>query len=546
MAAVLAAGAPTGDIPSRQWTLQQWEDWETWNNPALLVDWSGPGLPGWQFVPEDEGDEGIFMQLTSEEEGTLHDLGVPDEVRRSIRDMLRTMTNHQNEDVGAEYRWGLRCWLLAWRAGCDQVQQVVNVIQQRVQGPVAYFPVVRDPRGRAQRERCVAFNRQWTAVMTQLLDALVDREMVNGCASAPAATADAMGSDAVSRGVRERSRSRDSGVGVGSSSSSSSTRFRTTRTRRVVGRARALPEDGASSSSVAAGDSRVGTDGDTDVSDLVQRLQPHEAQRLERAGVRRQTITALGRFLEDLAVVNTGGTRRDLRPETVQWCLHVTDRAVQMAIEMQDAILWVLTRRLQRGDAALALPDEDQRGESAQIVHELVVGLARAYLLALHNGVSDSWLDPETLPDFLRGRGSASEASPVEGGEDGAGAVDVGERDVDTLADDGREGRATERSRSPINRDRDAAVSSAGPALVHSGSDPLVPVDAAGESASSAMDGDVVQFMQRLTTPEVVTLEDRLVGDRCIGELRRLLGRLTALREALPGQDVALGRLVPC
>ena len=547
IAAVLAAGAPTGEITSRQWTLQQWEDWETWNNPALLVDWSGPGLPGWQFVPEDESDEGVFMQLTSEEEGTLHELGVPDEVRRGIRDMLRTMTNHQNEDVGAEYRWGLRCWLLAWRAGCDQVQQVVNIIQQRVQGPVAYFPVVRDPRGRAQRERCVAFNRQWTAVATQLLDALVDREMVNGCASASNTAEVAMGSGEASRGVRERSRSRDSGVGVGLFLVVVLLPDSVLRGRDVwFGCARALPEDGASSSSVAAGESRVGTDGDTDVSDLVQRLQPHEAQRLERAGVRRQNHNGVGTFpWKIFAVVNEGGTRRDLRPETVQWCLHTTDRAVQMAIEMQDAILWVLTRRLQRGGDALALPDEDQRGESAQIVHELVVGLARAYLLALHNGVSDSWLDPETLPDFLRGRGSTSEASPEEGGDAGAGAVanvvDVGVRDVDPPADavlDGREGRATDRSRSPTGRGRDAAASSAGPAPVHSGSDSLEPVAASVESATSVMDGDVVQFMQRLTTPEVVLLEDRLVGDRCIGELRCLLERLTALREASPGQDV--------
>ena len=155
MAAALEAGAAPFVPTSSRWSLQQWEDWEAWSNPLLVVDWAGQGLPDWEFVRDEEDDEGVFMQLTAAEEDILHRMQVPDEVRRRIRDMLRTLVNHQNEDVGAEYRWGLRRWLLAWQEGCTQLGQVVEILQQRVQGPVAYYPVVRDPRGRAQRERCI-------------------------------------------------------------------------------------------------------------------------------------------------------------------------------------------------------------------------------------------------------------------------------------------------------------------------------------------------------------------------------------------------------
>ena len=492
MAAALEAGAAPFVPTSRRWSLQQWEDWEAWSNPLLVVDWAGQGLPDWEFVPDEEDDEGVFMQLTAAEEDILHRMQVPDEVRRRIRDMLRTLVNHQNEDVGAEYRWGLRRWLLAWQEGCTQLGQVVEILQQRVQGPVAYYPVVRDPRGRAQRERCIAFNRQWTAVLLPLLETLVDGAMVAGCAAEPQG-------DAV-RPPRERSRSRD---GSGSSASTTSARFRTHRARRVVGRPVSTSDEAASaarspvarSSNSESGGSAVLGDDDTDTSGLVQRLQPEEARRLACLGVRRQTITALGRFLENLAVVSEGGTRRDMDVRTVQWCLHTTDRAIQMAIGMQDQVLGVLTCRLRRGRAALPLPDEEQRGESAQMAHELVVGLARAYLLALHDGVANSWLDPETLPDVLRGRDSDSESLLV----DAAAGEDVRDRSRSPVREvppeacpvgepaDGADARG--RSHSPVEAVQQRASTSGSAAsstrVTHGGED-------------AALDGDGVQMMQRM------------------------------------------------
>ena len=81
---------PWGGGNAQQWTAAQWADWEKWVSPVLVVDWVGDGLPEASFEPDDEdGDEGVFMQLDMGEEDLLHQLNVPDERRRDIRDLLR-------------------------------------------------------------------------------------------------------------------------------------------------------------------------------------------------------------------------------------------------------------------------------------------------------------------------------------------------------------------------------------------------------------------------------------------------------------------------
>ena len=252
---------------------------------------------------------------------------------------------------------------------------------------------------------------------------------------------------------------------------------------------------------------------DAESSSLVQRLQTPEATWLMDRGVRRQTVDALERFLDGLASAGADG-RRDMDVATVQWCLHVTDRAIQRAMAMQDEVVVVLARRLCR-EGDLPMPDEEQRGEAAQAAHELVVGLARTYLLALHNAVSEAWLDPECLPDHLRGRGTG---------------------------DEGRRSRSRTPPRaidgaSPVNILVNAgqAASSSGSSLTVGGAGSATGVsDVVGGSGVSRAedDGDVSGLMQALNHHDVAHLEDCNVGAHCIHALGELLDRLRRAREA--------------
>ena len=72
--------------------------WEDANNGDVAH--GGPG--------GDEGDSHSLMQLTREEEVALDDLGVDDDLRRSLRDLLHGLQEQENRDVGAEYRWGVQ------------------------------------------------------------------------------------------------------------------------------------------------------------------------------------------------------------------------------------------------------------------------------------------------------------------------------------------------------------------------------------------------------------------------------------------------------
>ena len=539
MAAALRAGAPLESTPrsGERWTLQQWEDWERWNNPALVVDWSGRGLPGWQFMAEDDtDDDGVFMQLTDGEEDLLHRLHVPDAVRRDMRDMLRTLQNHQDEDVGAEYRWGLHRWLQAWSRGCAEVERVIEILRERVGGPVPYYPVLRRPRALAQRARCVAFNRQWSAVVMPLLEALVDAAMIGEPADTPASPSEGSGRATGSAEETPRPRSRSPLPSrSASSSSSSSTRFRITRTARVVGRRSpsTTPATMAGDTDVDAAGSGPGpgatggppldpvatvdcpTDAEivdeavvtgcanADSSSLVQRLQTPEATWLMERGVRRQTVDALGRFLDGLASAGADG-HRDMDIATVQWCLHVTDRAIQRAMAMQDEVVVVLARRLCReGDL-----DEEQRGEAAQAAHE-----ARTYLLALHDSVSE---DPECLPDHLRGRGNGDEGRRSRSRTPPRAIA--GDSPVNVLVN---AGQVASSSGSSLNVDGAASVTGV--------SDDVV--DGSGVSRAED-DGDVSGLMQTMNQNDVAHLEDCNVGAHCIHALGELLDRLRRAREA--------------
>ena len=233
---------------------------------------------------------------------------------------------------------------------------------------------------------------------------------------------------------RSRSRSRTQSPAVAveeGSSSSTDRRWRVTRARRRVGTAD-VPGP-ALSSAAALGESTMSTpdvssadpppvpettatvegvnaatvvnmaDADAEDVTLVQRLQPAEARELQRLGVRRDTITALGLFLGELAsICDNTHPGSDVMPEDVQWALRVVERAMHLSAGTQDFISAILASRLNRQSGGCILPDGDGRGGVVQMAHAFLIGTARTYLDDLQNLLADAWVNPESLPAELR------------------------------------------------------------------------------------------------------------------------------------------------
>ena len=468
------------------WSRQQWEDWEGWAiNSILVVDWGQDGLPldeDVHFMEEDDEagflqmggcaamdvDAFSLMELTEDEEALLAELHLPDAVRRGLRETLRTLQRHDAEDQGPEYRWSTAEWVASWDQACADVSRVVQCLRRRLgaEGPVEYWPVVRTPRAAAQRVRSLQWARQWTPVVVQILEALVDCHMVQRVDAIPV-------QPRPRGGPASRSRSRDSLSASSDGPAMGGRPRRVSRARRRVGAGdnggratrdipaadnaapassvsrtpempaagmhtadvvqsppvstlpassvEGVPAGGGSSlgvstlpassvegvstgggSSVGPGP-HVGVDADVEGASLVQRLQPGEARELQRLGVRRDTITALGLFLGELASVCDGThPGSDVAPEDVQWALRVVERALFLSAGTQDFIASILAARLQRGRDGCVLPDGDGRGGVVQMAHAFMVGAARTYLDDLQNLLADAWVNPESLPAELR------------------------------------------------------------------------------------------------------------------------------------------------
>ncbi|OLQ06420.1 hypothetical protein AK812_SmicGene10293 [Symbiodinium microadriaticum] len=391
-----------------------------------------------------------LMELTEDEEALLAELHLPDAVRRNLRETLRTLQRHDAEDQGPEYRWSTAEWVASWDQACADVSRVVRCLRRRLgeEGSVEYWPVVRTPRAAAHRVRSLQWARQWTPVVVQILEALVDCHMVQRVDAIPV-------QPRPRGGPASRSRSRDSPSASSDGPSMGGRPHRVSRARRRVGagdsggRATmdtpvpvadnapgvvrsslpastpgpteenavgvddALPTSSLSTSSVGGAavgggssaevDPTVGVAVDVDGASLVQRLQPGEARELQRLGVRRDTITALGLFLGELASICDGThPGSDVVPEDVQWALRVVERALFLSAGTQDFIASILAARLQRGRDACVLPDGDGRGGVVQMAHTFMVGAARTYLDDLQNLLADSWVNPESLPEELR------------------------------------------------------------------------------------------------------------------------------------------------
>ncbi|CAE7406906.1 unnamed protein product, partial [Symbiodinium microadriaticum] len=410
-------------------------------NSVLVVDWAQDGLLSDEDVHYmDEDDEAGFLQmggyagldvdtfslmeLTEDEEALLAELHLPDAVRRNLRETLRTLQRHDAEDQGPEYRWSTAEWVASWDQACADVSRVVRCLRRRLgeEGSVEYWPVVRTPRAAAHRVRSLQWARQWTPVVVQILEALVDCHMVQRVDAIPV-------QPRPRGGPASRSRSRDSPSASSDGPSMGGRPHRVSRARRRVGagdsggRATmdtpvpvadnapgvvrsslpastpgpteenavgvddALPTSSLSTSSVGGAavgggssaevDPTVRVAEDVDGASLVQRLQPGEARELQRLGVRRDTITALGLFLGELASICDGThPGSDVVPEDVQWALRVVERALFLSAGTQDFIASILAARLQRGRDACVLPDGDGRGGVVQMAHTFMVGAA--------------------------------------------------------------------------------------------------------------------------------------------------------------------------
>ncbi|CAE7677988.1 unnamed protein product [Symbiodinium microadriaticum] len=386
-------------------------------------------------------DVSNLMQLTEQEEQLLCDLHVPDSVRADLQRVMRTLETHANNDEGPEFRWGVQEFLAAWDRGLQSTEHIIGCLRRRVghQGAPPYYPVVRTPRQAADRVRALAWGRTLTGVFCPAMEALVD------CTTVPVAP----GTGGRPRAGVSRTDAAASDSGA-SSSSSRSGAMQVRRVRRRVGtadpprsstdtegvavEAAAVPGADGGATSVAATEVQAATtvaavadvadmapsassgvtptrardevsvvDVDTEGSSLVQRLQPAEAQELSRLGVRRETIGAIGLLLGEMArICEDGAGLGDVQPHDLQWGLRVLDRAMLRAAGVQDTIMAILVRRLQRDGGPCVLPEGDARGGMVQLVHGLLVALSRTYLEDLANNMVDSWLNPDSLPEELR------------------------------------------------------------------------------------------------------------------------------------------------
>ncbi|CAE7884476.1 yipf6, partial [Symbiodinium sp. KB8] len=472
---------------SAAWSSQRWDDWEAWlEGPALMVDWSQPGVPQqWWF--EDEYDEGGFlqvqvlptraacgcalpagvrharalllgcagyeqgvaaewdvvnlMQLTADEEQLLSDLHVPDSLRADLRGMMR-LQNHANNDQGPEFRWGVQEYLEAWDRGTG------------------------GPPGGTDNDRAASSSSRSPSLQVRRVRRRV------GTADAPRSSTDRVNShvEPVASGEDgERvlgAQPQDTGSVEGSSHNT----------------APDTSAEGCPSSVADGGGANTGAMdvAPGDASSLVQRLQTAEAQELTRLGVRRDTINALGLLLDELAAVCAGEVQTDVPPEDVQWGLRVLDRAVLRAEGVQDTIMAILVRRIRGQDGPCRLPEGEARGGMVQMVHRLLIAMSRTYLDDLTNNMVDGWLNPEVLLAELRAEplppvlGRADPEDVNYGSVGGYGEVVEApavpaEMDVTTL------------ERPATSSVGDVLVPSAGPATPESGPVPnLAPV---GESA---------------------------------------------------------------
>ncbi|CAE7781833.1 unnamed protein product [Symbiodinium sp. CCMP2592] len=133
----------------------------------------------------EEEDDAALMQLTPTEESLLHDLGVCDELRARLRELLRGLELQEQRDVGAEYRWGVQQLLHSSFEATSVVQGVLRILRDRVQpsGVMCSFPCQRVPPLGPLRSRVVAWMSEYRHLVVQAFDREIEASLreLTGC-----------------------------------------------------------------------------------------------------------------------------------------------------------------------------------------------------------------------------------------------------------------------------------------------------------------------------------------------------------------------------
>ena len=102
----------------------------------------------------------------------LDDLGVDDDLRRSLRDLLHGLQEQENRDVGAEYRWGVQQVVAAAEDAHRAAECVRRILRDRVVPSPAMrsWPCQRVPPYGPLRTRVGAWMSEYRHVLVQTFD----------------------------------------------------------------------------------------------------------------------------------------------------------------------------------------------------------------------------------------------------------------------------------------------------------------------------------------------------------------------------------------
>eukprot|EP00439_Symbiodinium_sp_Y106_P015300 s4950_g2.t1 len=164
-----AGGVLADNTQTAALALEASSSWE--GTPEQDAAGHQPEHPG-EDADDVEEDSHSLMQLTRDEENDLDNLAVDDEVRRCLRDLLRSLEEQENRDVGAEYRWGVQQVLEAC-VGAQRVMECVrNILRNRVVPSQAMrsWPCQRIPPFGPLRSRIGAWMAEYRWVVVQAFD----------------------------------------------------------------------------------------------------------------------------------------------------------------------------------------------------------------------------------------------------------------------------------------------------------------------------------------------------------------------------------------
>eukprot|EP00439_Symbiodinium_sp_Y106_P034692 s713_g4.t1 len=194
--------------------------------PSQPVEVPDPEEADGDALDEDSDDVGM-MQLTPGEEARLSQLGVNDEVRRRLRELLGGLARQDDWDVGPEYRWGVQQVVEAAVGAHATARCVVDVLAARVRPSEAMrsFPCQRIPPHGVLRSRIVAWLAEFRWVVVQAFDRELEEALLEltGCPPGEAHVLRPAGDPQlgwqratrdVPRGSRSRSRSPRDGATV--------------------------------------------------------------------------------------------------------------------------------------------------------------------------------------------------------------------------------------------------------------------------------------------------------------------------------------------